>query len=296
MLPVYFNRFISDYDRRSRIFSGAVFLYSAPAESTHVVEWIRECLADAFTGFGEVRQVHQMMKVERFAKTVDALKRHFTNHPITKRLCQELLVGLGCNPECTYFDLPRLRVAPPGDYLTTGVSYSYKPHRDTWYAHPTQLINYWVPVYDSEPSTVMSMFLEYFHRPLANTSGDWDYDSWVKNARYTAVQNIGVESRQHPVPAENLPDDVLDMRFVHNEGDLMLFSTCHLHASAPNLTDFVRYSYDLRTIHIDDLREGRGPVNIDAKSTGSTLNDFVRVSDLCPLNTQDAYVGSGKGR
>ena len=124
---------------------------------------------------------------------------------------------MGCDPERTYFDLPRLRVAPPGDYLTTGVSYSYKPHRDTWYAHPTQLINYWVPVYDSEPSTVMSMFIDYFHQPIPNASGSWDYDEWVKNMRFAAAQNIGVENRQHPVPTQSLGDP-LDVRVVQNAG------------------------------------------------------------------------------
>lgn len=291
-IPVYFNRSLKDDDRRSRIFGGALFFYSAPAESTRIVEWIRECVTDAFPGSRDVRRVHQTLEVEQFAKSVGSLKSRFTNDSCTKLLCQELLVGLGCDPERTYFDLPRLRVAPPGDYLTTGVSYSYKPHRDTWYAHPTQLINFWVPVYDSEPSTVMSMFLEYFHRPLANTSGEWDYDNWVKNARFAAVQNVGVESRQHPVPAESLPEDALDLRFVHNAGDLMLFSTCQLHASAPNLTDCIRYSYDLRTIHVDDLRQDRGPVNIDAKATGSTLNDFLRVSDLSPMSSEEVFARS----
>ena len=33
----------------------------------------------------------------------------------------------------------------------------------------------------------------------------------------------------------------------------------------------------------DDLREGRGPENIDGKATGSTLKDFLRVIDLAPL-------------
>ena len=63
----------------------------------------------------------------------------------------------------------------------------------------------------------------------------------------------------------------------------MLFSTCQLHASVPNQTGFVRYSYDLRTLHIDDLRLERGPENLDGLAGGSTLRDFLRVSDLQPL-------------
>lgn len=288
IMPLYVNRWVKDDDRRMSIFDGALFLYSAPDASARIVEWIRELVADAFTKVRDVRRAHEALAVEEFAKVAGSLKSRFTNDPRTKQLCQELIAAMRCDPERTYFDLPRLRVAPPGNYLTTGVSYSYKPHRDIWYAHPTQLINYWVPVYDSEPSTVMSMFLDYFHRPLANTSGEWDYDEWVKKARYAAVQNIGVENRPHPVPTQSLGDSI-DVRIVQNAGDLMLFSTCQLHASAPNLTEGIRYSYDLRTLNIDDLREGRGPRNIDGKATGSTLKDFLRVSDLAPLELgQDA--------
>lgn len=80
------------------------------------------------------------------------------------------------------------------------MSYAYKPHRDTWYAHPVQLVNYWVPIYDSEPSTVMSMYVNFFDKSVQNTSASWDYDDWVKNSRFAAAQNVGVEARPHPVP------------------------------------------------------------------------------------------------
>jgi hypothetical protein len=290
IVPMYVNRRVTDDERRARIFDGGVFLYSAPAASTGIVEWVKELLDGTFARLGDVRRVHERMPQEQFASVVGPLKSKFVNDPRTKRLCQELIVGLGCDPDRTYFDLPRLRVAPPGNYLTTGVSYSYKPHRDTWYAHPTQLINYWIPVFDSEPSTVMSMFLDYFHRPVPNASGSWNYDDWVKNARFAAVNNVGVENRKHPVPTTDL-GDTIDVRVVQNAGDLMLFSTCQLHASAPNLTENMRYSYDLRTLHLDDLREGRGPENIDGKATGSTLKDFLRVSDLAPLELTPEVVG-----
>jgi Phytanoyl-CoA dioxygenase (PhyH) len=278
-IPFYVNRWLKDDERREQVFAGALFLYSAPAASTRIVEWVRELVDEAFAATGDVRRAHQKLKQEEFAKIASPLKSRFTNDPRTKQLCQDLIAAMGCDPERTYFDLPRLRVSPPGDYLTTGVSYAYKPHRDTWYAHPTQLINYWVPVYDSEPSTVMSMFIDHFHRPIPNVSDSWDYDEWVKNARFAAAQNIGVENRQHPVPTQSLGDP-LDVRVVQNAGDLMLFSTCQLHGTAPNLTDCIRYSFDLRTLHIDDLLEGRGPENIDGKATGSTLKEFLRVSDL----------------
>lgn len=279
---IYVNRTLLDDERRTRIFEGGIFLYSAPPGSSKMVEWARELIDQAFGSTGDVRRAHDRLDVNQFVERAGPLKSAFTNSERTKRICQELIVSMGCDPDATYFDLPRLRVAPPGTYLTSGVSYSYKPHRDTWYAHPRQLVNYWVPVFDSEPSHVLSMYVEYFRRPVENTSSQWDYDDWVKNARFAAASNIGQETRRHPVPSTPL-DDAADVRIVQNSGDLMLFSTCHLHATAPNELDAIRFSYDLRTLHTEDLALDRGPENVDAGATGSTLRDFLRVSDLKPL-------------
>lgn len=280
---IYVNKNLLDDERRAQIFDGGIFLYAATPGSLKMTEWARELIDQAFGGTGDVRRAHNVLDVRQFVERAGPLKSTFTNSAQTKRACQELIVGMGCDPETTYFDLPRLRVAPPGAFLTSGVSYAYKPHRDTWYAHPPQLVNYWVPVFDGDPSHVMSMFVEYFRRPIGNTSSEWDYDDWVKNARFAAASNIGQETRRHPVPSMQL-DDAADIRIVQNSGDLMLFSTCHLHATAPNELDTIRFSYDLRTLHVEDLALGRGPENLDGRATGSTLRDFLRVSDLKPLD------------
>ena len=285
--PLYVNRNLSDDARRAHIFDGAVFLYSAPPESRQMVEWIRKLSGEAFRGVKDVRRAHEELDVKAFVDLAGPLKSRFTNDPSTKRLCQALLSDLGTDPDTTYFDLPRLRIAPPGNYLTSGVSYAYKPHRDTWYAHPPQLVNFWVPVYDSERSTVMSMYFDYFDKPVQNSTSGWDYDHWVANSRYAAAQNVESETRRHPVPAESVSESV-DIRIVQNAGDLMLFSSCQLHATAPNETGLIRYSYDLRILNVEDLRKGRGPRNVDSKATGSTLGDFLRVRDLAPFDVEMA--------
>ncbi len=282
LTPIYVNRRLTDDERRARVFDGGIFVYSAPPESARLVAWALELLDSAFGDLGDIRRAHQQLSVERFIERAGPVKSTFTNHDKTKRLCQELVAAMGSNPDLTYFDLPRLRIAPPREYLTAGVSYAYRPHRDTWYAHPRQLVNYWSPMFDAEIGHVMPMYLEYFSKPLPNESDTWDYDEWVKTARFAASQNVTIESRHHPVPTSPL-GETIDLRIVPNAGDLMIFSTCHLHASPRNDTGVIRYSFDLRTLNTEDLRQQRGPRNLDAKASGSTLKDFLRVSDLKPM-------------
>lgn len=277
---------------RTSAYGGAIFLFGAPPGSTALVEWIRGLLAEAFE-VSDPSLVHRAYGVQEFVARSGPLKSRFVNDPTTRRLCRDLVVEMGCDPGRTYFDLPRLRVVPPSEYLSSGVSYNYKPHRDTWYAHPRQLINYWVPVFDTLETTVMSMYVDYFRTPVKNKSTDWDYDEWVKNSRFAAAANVGAEMRPHPTPMEEVGGST-DLRIILNAGDIMLFSTCQLHASARNISDTTRFSYDFRTLNLDDLVEGRGPENIDGFAGGTTLGDFLRVSDFSPLEVSPELQARGR--
>jgi hypothetical protein len=246
-----------------------------------LVEWARALIAEAF-GDLEPERAQFQLDLDEFVRRVGPLKSRFTNDPHTKVLVRDLVIAMGADPDVTYFDLPRLRVVPSDAYLTSGVSYAYKAHRDTWYAHPKELVNYWVPVFDCVGENVMSMWTGYWDRPVRNSSSGFDYDNWVAEQRFKASSIIGVESRPHPLPLEAI-DPMCDIRIAGNAGDVMLFSTCHLHSTAPNVSGVTRFSYDLRTLDIEDFMHGRGPRNPDGEATGTTVGDFLRVADLEPL-------------
>jgi len=281
MVTVYIDRAIDEPIRREGIYSGDIHMRTGVAESTAIVEWARSLITEAFGDFDPQRAQFEL-DLEEFVRRVGPLKSRFTNDDHTKELVQDLVIAMGSDPETTYFDLPRLRVVPSDAYLTSGVSYAYKAHRDTWYAHPPQLVNYWVPVYDCVGDNVMSMWTGYWNRPVRNSSAGFDYDRWVSEQRFKAASNIKGEDRPHPLPLEPV-DPLCEIRIAGNAGDIMLFSTCQLHSTAPNVSGVTRFSFDLRTLDINDLIEGRGPTNPDGAATGTTVCDFLRVSDLAAL-------------
>jgi hypothetical protein len=155
-----------------------------------------------------------------------------------------------------------------------------------WYGHPQQLINYWVPVFPVVGDNVMSMFTDYFNRPVKNGSNAYDYDEWVTNHRFAAVEQTTLDARPHPLPLEEI-DSRGEIRVAGDAGNVFMFSSSHLHASAPNTSGVTRFSFDLRTINVDDVAYGRGPGNVDSGATGTTLGDFLRVSDLAPLDVAE---------
>jgi hypothetical protein len=45
----------------------------------------------------------------------------------------------------------------------------------------------------------------------------------------------------------------------------------------------VRWSIDFRTVNIDDVARKRGAPNTDSAATGTSLRDFLRVTDFAPI-------------
>jgi len=281
MLNIVLNHAGPDDLRRKVLQSGAILMYSASGKSRALAELAKNMARQAFDGM-DPEHAQESLPVEKFVAIVSALKTQFTNGAQTKERLLAYLIEMGVDPELTYFDLPRLRVVPHSNYLSSGVSYAYKAHRDIWYASPTAQINWWLPVWDVVPDRSMAFFPGYWDRPMPNSSEQFDYGEWVRVGRAAAVSQVGVDTRKHPLPLQELtPGD--EFRFGAATGDAVLFSASHLHATVPNTTASTRFSIDFRTVNVMDLRNHRGGPNIDSRAQGSTLGDFLSVKDLRPL-------------
>jgi len=72
---------------------------------------------------------------------------------------------------------------------------------------------------------------------------------------------------------------------------MIVFAAAQLHSSVPNTSDRTRFSIDFRTVHLDEVEAGRGAPNIDSACTGTTMGDYLRLSDLehLPKETVERY-------
>src|SRR5687768_2317791 len=136
MLKILFNPDVDDKRRRELVYDGSIVFYAASPASRALCEHARRMVREAF-GDLDPEHAQERLPVEEFVKLVGPLKSRFTNDAETKRLLRAYLVEMGIDPQTTYFDVPRLRVSPHSDYLSAGVSYAYKPHRDIWYSSPS---------------------------------------------------------------------------------------------------------------------------------------------------------------
>lgn len=281
MNAIFFDPDMDDATRRQALYDGQLIVYSPRPTSLALSEFAREMSEQAF-GSQDPRQAQHTMPVEEYAATLANLKPKFIHHPKVKTLMQTMLRDLGCDPEETYFDVPRLRTATAGGYLTSGIAYAFHPHRDTWYSAPFNQINWWMPVYDIEPNNAMAFHLRYWDRPLQNGSRDYNYAEWNRVSRVSAAQHIKTDTRPQPKPEEPVEMDP-QVRLICRAGGVILFSGAHLHSTVPNTSDHTRFSIDFRTVNLEDVRDRRGARNVDSACTGTTMGDYLRITDLAHL-------------
>jgi hypothetical protein len=276
---VYLDPPFTDDERRPRIYEGQLIVYSPRPSSLALCEFARGLIAEALGGL-DPRTAQHELPVERYVEILNRLKPTFIHHAESKRLLQAFLEDVGCSPEATFFDLPRMRSATSDGYLTTGIAYAWHPHRDTWYSAPSCQINWWMPIYEMASENAMAFHPRYFTKPVANSSAGYNYYEWNKVHRGDHVaQYTKSDPRPLPKPTETVEIDP-QIRIVVPVGGVIVFSGAQLHSSVPNTSGVTRFSIDFRTVNLADLRAGSGAINRDAQCTGTTLRDYIRAKDL----------------
>ena len=208
---------LTDDERRRRLYSGVVFCIPPRDAIRALTDFALEMITDAF-GRHDPLNAHNEMPVADYVQILTPLKPGFTHHPKSKALVRGILEDLGADPERTYFDVPKLRVVPPAAYLSAGLGYNYKAHRDTWYSAPPCQNNWWTPIAGNSAETGMQFHPDYWERPAPNTSADFDAYEWNRTSRRDAAVYVKDDPRPHPRLAPGDPGS--EIRVVGEPGSI----------------------------------------------------------------------------
>jgi hypothetical protein len=281
MNTLFVDANLDDDARRSQLYDGQLFVYSPRPSSLELIGLARQLIAEAFAGL-DPETAQYAMPAEEYAALLAELKPKFIHHPEAKRLIQNMLREFGCDAGTTYFDVPRMRTATSDDYLTTGIAYAFHPHRDTWYSAPPCQLNWWLPIYDLESGRSMAFHPRYWSQPVRNSSRTYNYHEWNRTSRFNAAQHVRQDTRIQPRAEEPLELEP-QLRVITPVGGTLIFSAAQMHSTVPNQTGRTRFSIDFRTVQLGDVEAFRGAPNIDSSCTGTTLGDYLRVSDLARI-------------
>jgi hypothetical protein len=272
---------MSDDDRRMELYRGGIFVHSPSAGAVKLCELAREMVQEAFSPLNPLT-AHESLSPEKTAEILGATKPRFIHHPKAKEYIQQMLRETGCDLGKTYFDVPRLRTAFPGDYLKSGIAYAFHAHRDTWYSAPLCQINWWMPIYEIGADNCMALHPGYFSKPIKNGSGEYNYHKWNAQSRHNAAQHVKADTRVQPRPEEPIELDP-EIRMVCPVAGAYQFSAAQLHSTVPNTSRVTRYSVDFRTVHFDDVLNRIGAANVDSACTGTTMGDYIKGTDFSHL-------------
>jgi hypothetical protein len=280
MSSVYFDAGITDEERRQRLYAGDIFIIPPSDGTRKLIALASRMLEEAFAPH-DPRKIQEHMTAEEVAAVLSTLKPAFIHHPECKELLPQIMKEAGVDLDSVYFDVPRMRSAYPTGFLSSGIAYAFHPHRDTWYSAPMCQLNWWIPIYPVLPENGMAFYPRHFREPVANNSDVYNYYEWNTTNRASAAQNIKTDTRVQPKPQG--PIDPVKQTYVPPPGGIILFSGAQLHETVENLSDVARYSIDFRTVNIHDARARLGAANIDSRSTGTTMRDYLRATDLAKL-------------
>jgi hypothetical protein len=278
---IYVDPRMSDDRRRMELYGGGIIVHSPGPSALALCRLARELVEEAFHPLDPLT-LHESLPAEKCAEILGVVKPKFIHHPDAKRHIRGMLSELDCDLEKTYFDVPRLRTAFPGDYLKSGIAYAFHAHRDTWYSAPFCQLNWWMPAYEVQADNCMALHPRYFSQPIKNGSNQYNYHKWNAESRYNAAQQVKVDTRVQPHAQEPLELEP-EIRMVCPVGGAYQFSAAQLHSTAPNTSGVTRYSVDFRTVHLDDVMNRMGATNIDSACTGTTMGDYLKGTDLSHL-------------
>jgi hypothetical protein len=266
--------------RRASLLRGEVHLLAATPQTRALCDAMRGQLANTFPESAP-RQAQHLLSPEEFFTRIRRLRLWLAQGALREEL-QAIAVAFGCQPETTYFDSLRLRAVTSDGHQNPAAALAYYPHRDAWFANPSCQLNWWMPLFEVKQEQGLGFYPSYWDKPIKNDSSCFDYDEFLRAGGWQAYGD-GVKAVQHhPTVKEAISEEPVQLACAPDS--LLLFAGAHLHASMPHNTKETRFSVEFRSISLDDLRARRGAPNVDNASKGSTLRDFLRLSDTLPFD------------
>ena len=263
---------LDEPSRSALIFRGDVIVFRS-------VDAVSALISKADGTIREIFAPHDPLIAERvltpgaYAEKSEALIGTFAKDPAIRDLYRAALQAVGVDASLSFWDRLRLRIQPSGETHMSRRVLNLAPHRDSWGSNVMAQVNWWAPIYAVTRERTMVIYPAHWGRPIANTSADWDFED-LRARRKRGDDRYPLL----PVATEQV-DGTSAWPVVIDPGDLLCFSSAHLHASVTNTTGVTRFSTEVRTVNVEDLRAGRGAPNVDGAAPRQPLEWFHNLAD-----------------
>ncbi|MFT5432751.1 MAG: hypothetical protein ACI9OJ_003454 [Myxococcota bacterium] len=267
---------------RSALYDGRVLRRGVTEGSQTLVALTQELLAATFSDVGPPRDAQQQMDPAEFFKRMGHVRKVLYLEPQFHRAMLKTVEAAGFTPSQYACDPVRLRIVAHNGHTEPRAAPVYYGHRDTWYGHSQSLMTWWVPLDDLSESETFVFYPDRFSSEVLNDSERFDYDEWVSKGWGLKIgwqdRDDGIKA-EYPGPLGEV-DGGPAVGFACRSGDNLLFSGAQYHQTLPQMSGRTRFSVDFRLVHLEDHASKRGAPNVDNRSRGCALVDFVRLAEL----------------
>lgn len=210
---------------------------------------------------GDPLGAEQRFGPDEYLKRVRRLRATFRGDEVINVAFKRALTETGLGAGDCYWDPLQLRVVPAQGSHHGRRIMPLPAHRDNWGSNIGQQINWWSPLYALGEGRTILFYPDYFDRPVANTSAEWDFDTLKR----LMIEGKADQYPVLPVLTETLPADAAQS-VVIELGDMLAFSGQHLHGSIATDTTSARFSVESRTVSLGHVTAGLNAPNVDGRA------------------------------
>ena len=238
---------------KEEIYSGRIFSFKKNSISLNLVAEIKNLISNSYEG--SLDNFHHFEKHEDLSvKLINELK----NQKTLKDLFKSFLTDIGFNQGKTYWDKFVVRIAPASDKFKPRENSRIGIHRDTWGTNIHQQINWWAPINDLDVKNTLLFYPDYFSKKVRNSTASWDLNVYLEKRKQNDFSYPSA-----PELLESLATDIKTLPITIEPGEILCFSGSHLHSSTKEKSLKTRFSYEIRTVCMDDIESNIQAPNID---------------------------------
>ena len=260
MKVIYLDQPICDIQRAELLFSGHLLVYTQRQSMIHLIEFTENLLKTKLNNLDPVNAQNTLRK-EPFLKATCEVQAEFRRSEKARQLFFNVLAECGVDLQTCYYDHFPLRIVPFAEQHSGAHRAAIGHHRDTWGSNIHSQQNWWAPIFSLTKERTIALYPDYWNKALANSTATWCFKEFLTE-RNKSQKERNINYPSAPIPVEEV-DEGNVMKLVIKPGDVLNFSSAHLHASVPNTSDATRYSVEMRTINSVDLNEKKQAPNLD---------------------------------
>lgn len=270
---------LDDRERNAYLFAGDLIVFTqvpAMAELQRALDRLIQARCGDRSSLSDLFRSDPLA----FNTVMAVLQPAFYQAPHMISLFKQALAQSGMNPERNYADKLFLRCVPPTPDANSQFRGSIGHHRDTWGSNIPHQINWWSPVYPISNANTLTFYPAHWAKPVANTTASWCFDAF-RTARQQA-QAISADAKidypYAPQATEQIPSND-GVNIIIEPGELLCFSSVHLHGSSPEPRSGFRFNLEMRSFGEDDMCLDTPPENVDNARSQPNYHWFNRISD-----------------